>query len=268
MAAPARKAQRLSQKGSGGLAESPSKRTWAESADEDSTKQAMIWSSSRPGSSGSVEEEISTAEFKTTGIDAFLDLDPRPTFVLKLEAGFSDVLVPDFVNESFLANSQLRDAVAFTRRPELAIPSPRPAYSGFQLWIRALALDEPVTSKHFTFCGFVWTGFKVQQRWLVISGLETQEESASGSEASPQSASATLQSTLAEGHGQEPLTRAHYLRTISNDSLISEALPPSFVTPGTPDWTLAHPLGDLSPHAIFARSVDWSATPLGDMRTW
>ena len=36
----------------------------------------------------------------------------------------------------------------------------------------------------------------------------------------------------------------------------------------TPDWTLPQPEHDLSPHIIFARSIDWSATALGDMSTW
>ena len=40
------------------------------------------------------------------------------------------------------------------------------------------------------------------------------------------------------------------------------------MTPGTSDWTLREPKGDLSPHLIFARSIDWSSTPLGDMSTW
>lgn len=43
---------------------------------------------------------------------------------------------------------------------------------------------------------------------------------------------------------------------------------PSFTTPGTPDWILANPKGDLSPHVIFARSIDRGSTPLGDMSTW
>lgn len=37
---------------------------------------------------------------------------------------------------------------------------------------------------------------------------------------------------------------------------------------GTPDWTIANPKGALSPHTIFARSIDWGTTPLGDMSTW
>jgi hypothetical protein len=32
--------------------------------------------------------------------------------------------------------------------------------------------------------------------------------------------------------------------------------------------TLAQPEGFLSPHVMFARSIDWASTPLGDMSTW
>lgn len=42
----------------------------------------------------------------------------------------------------------------------------------------------------------------------------------------------------------------------------------TFGIKGTPDWTLKNPVGELSPHVIFARSVDWSATSLGSMESW
>jgi len=42
----------------------------------------------------------------------------------------------------------------------------------------------------------------------------------------------------------------------------------TFWIAGTPDWTVPNPEGELSPHVIFARSVDWSVTPLGDMSSW
>ncbi|PVI07107.1 aerobic respiration control sensor protein arcB [Periconia macrospinosa] len=37
---------------------------------------------------------------------------------------------------------------------------------------------------------------------------------------------------------------------------------------GCPDWTAAKPKGELSDHMIFARNVDWAATPLGPMSNW
>ncbi|KAF1972904.1 aerobic respiration control sensor protein arcB [Bimuria novae-zelandiae CBS 107.79] len=58
-------------------------------------------------------------------------------------------------------------------------------------------------------------------------------------------------------------------RDTSNETSRSGASIP-LATPanGVPDWTVANPQGQLTEHMIFARSVDWSATPLGPMKTW
>lgn len=37
---------------------------------------------------------------------------------------------------------------------------------------------------------------------------------------------------------------------------------------GVPDWTAKNPSGLMSDHVRFARTVDWAATPLGDMTNW
>ncbi|KAK7193706.1 hypothetical protein DPSP01_000261 [Paraphaeosphaeria sporulosa] len=37
---------------------------------------------------------------------------------------------------------------------------------------------------------------------------------------------------------------------------------------GVPDWTATKPRGSLTEHMVFARNVNWSATPLGSMKTW
>jgi signal transduction histidine kinase len=37
---------------------------------------------------------------------------------------------------------------------------------------------------------------------------------------------------------------------------------------GIPDWTVKKPKGPMTPYMTFARSIDWSATPLGAMGTW
>lgn len=37
---------------------------------------------------------------------------------------------------------------------------------------------------------------------------------------------------------------------------------------GVPDWTAAKPRGKLTEHMMFARSVNWAATPLGPMESW
>jgi hypothetical protein len=37
---------------------------------------------------------------------------------------------------------------------------------------------------------------------------------------------------------------------------------------GVPDWTAKKPRGALTEHMVFARNIDWGATPLGSMETW
>lgn len=37
---------------------------------------------------------------------------------------------------------------------------------------------------------------------------------------------------------------------------------------GCPDWSVKKPKGPLTPHMLFARSIDWAATSLGAMDTW
>ncbi|KAJ4354374.1 uncharacterized protein N0V89_006109 [Didymosphaeria variabile] len=37
---------------------------------------------------------------------------------------------------------------------------------------------------------------------------------------------------------------------------------------GVPDWTAAKPRGKLTEHMVFARNVNWAATPLGSIDTW
>jgi hypothetical protein len=55
----------------------------------------------------------------------------------------------------------------------------------------------------------------------------------------------------------------------SNDTSGSGAsIPLASPAEGVPDWTVENPRGVLTEHMIFARNVNWSATPLGPMSSW
>ena len=55
----------------------------------------------------------------------------------------------------------------------------------------------------------------------------------------------------------------------SNDTSGSGAsIPLASPSEGVPDWTAETPQGVLTEHMIFARNVNWSATPLGPMSSW
>jgi hypothetical protein len=263
MASPVRKAQKVSDKG---LSDSPTKRTRAMSAHEDSGMQGIRRNNSHTAFEN-VEGKMLDDDFAALGIGGLLELDPRPTMVLNLDTNSNDMFAPDFANKSFRSNSQVKDILPFKTRPESPLHSPKLPTAGFRLWIQALAREDSMYSPSFYFCGFTWMSFKVQNRWLIISGQESSEESTSEVGSLPRSEGLTTPQRPTSAD-IEQIVRIKNMRTTSEDSIMSDALPPSFVTPGTPDWTLAHPAGDLSPHVIFARSVDWSTTPLGDMKTW
>jgi hypothetical protein len=184
-----------------------------------------------------------------------LEQDPRPTFVLNLDTNTNDMFAPDFVNKAFQSNSQLKDILPF--KTTIGSPlSPKLPSADFRIWIRDLTHHhESLSSASFEFYGYIWTGFKIQSRWLIISGQESYEESTSDARSLRRSDGFTTPQQPTSNDVEHQL-RIKNIRTTSDDSLMSDSLPPSFVTPGTPDWTLAHPIGDLSPHVILARSFD------------
>ncbi|TVY90923.1 Hybrid signal transduction histidine kinase K [Lachnellula willkommii] len=263
MAYPARKSQKVSE----ALSDSPTKRTRARSAHEELGRQGVTRRNPHTAFENTAGKTLDN-DFAVIGIGGFLEQDPRPTFVLNLDTNANDIFAPDFVNKAFQSYPQLENILPF--KTTLSSPlSPKLPSGDFRQWIRNLAHHhEQPSSTPFEYCGFAWIGFKIQSRWLIISGQESYKESASDGRSLRQIDGSTTPQRTASTDKDHPL-RVKSIRTISEDTVLSEgSLPPSFVTPGTPDWTLTHPVGDLSPHVILARSVDWSTTSLGDMQTW
>ncbi|TVY40465.1 Hybrid signal transduction histidine kinase K [Lachnellula subtilissima] len=263
MASPARKTQKVSE----ALSDSPTKRTRARSAHEELGRQGVTRSNSHTAFENTAGKTLDN-DFAVIGIGGLLEQDPRPTFVLNLDTNANDIFVPDFVNKAFQSYPQLKIILPFKTTPGSPL-SPKLPSADFRQWIKDLAHhDELPFSTPFEYCGFAWIGFKIQSRWLIISGQESYEESASDRRSlRPINGSATPQrNSITDGDQPLPVKN---IRTISDDSIsCDDSLPLPFVTPGTPDWTLTHPVGELSPHVILARSVDWSTTSLGDMQTW
>lgn len=263
MASPARKSQKVSE----ALSDPPTKRTRARSAHEELGRQGVTRRNSHTAFENTIGKTLDN-DFAVIGIGGLLEQDPRPTFVLNLDTNANDIFAPDFVNKAFQSYPQLKNILPF--KITLGSPlSPKLPSADFRLWIRNLAHHhEQPSSAPFEYCGFAWIGFRIQSRWLIISGQESYEESASDGRSLRQFDGSITPQRNASNDKDHSL-RVKSFRTISEDSVLSDgSLPPSFVTPGTPDWTLTHPIGDLSPHVILARSVDWSATSLGDMQTW
>lgn len=56
-------------------------------------------------------------------------------------------------------------------------------------------------------------------------------------------------------------------RTSASTNFLQQALGIHAKHPGY-DWTSTNPPANATEHVLFARSVDWSTTPLGPMKSW
>jgi hypothetical protein len=252
MSTRARKAQRLSQHDT---PDSASKH--ARSSSENPEPQQR---DAHDISNGAMQSENTAQEFATLGSGTFLEADPRPTFVLDALANLNDTLEPVFFNEALRCDPHLLRSLPFKLKPNSPGPPSKLLSSNFKLWIKNLAqLGD--TQLSCSYSGITWTGFIACKKWIVISGECVDLSSLANL---PRRSDNSVDTT----DGPPPLKRV--LTSSEDDLLLNTPVPQeaAFVTPGTPDWTVKNPVGELSPHTILARSVDWSATPLGDMSTW
>lgn len=248
----ARKAQRLSQSD---IADSTSKHARSPSENPEYFQREPD-----DVTNGTIYIDSDGQALAALGLTSFLEADPRPTFVLDVNANLNDALEPVFINESLQSDAQLLKSLPFKVKPRSPGPPSKVLSSTFKLWIKDLVqLEDARVSCSYS--GVNWTGFIVSRKWIVISG-----------ECANLSSLASLpvrsESPVATSDGPPRLRRT--LTNSEENLLLSSPVPleAAFVTPGTPDWTVKNPVGELPQHIILARSVDWSATPLGDMATW
>jgi hypothetical protein len=226
--------------------------------------------SNRRTGDGSGESDFGAAfdpEFASIGIGEFLDLDPRPTFVVTPDINFEDGIEPIFSNDALQSNYQLFKSISQNYRSTSLPTSPKVSSVEFRSWIKESTNLEKIRAPFppsFSFCGLVWTAFTIRNQWTVVSGSGIHQETRGISGTLPlrSESPGILQSSPPK---EKQLTRGQNASVPKN---FGETRSASFVTPGTADWTLSQPIGELSPHVIFARSIDWASTPLGDMSTW
>lgn len=107
------------------------------------------------------------AEFTLVGVSAFLEADPRPTFVVN--ANFIGDLKPIYLNTSIRRNYRLMHELPFVDRGSDICNTMKAA--NLARWVRDLV--EGVSRKRAStmyYSGFVWTGFVIEGTWTVISG--------------------------------------------------------------------------------------------------
>jgi hypothetical protein len=215
--------------------------------------------------------EADIAELASTagGMEHFLELDPRPTFVVRVDAALEDSLEPAFANLSFRSNHQLVKALEGSKSSSPP-HSPKVSSLDFRLWLQEVCqLDsDDLDLPPFSFCGHIWTAFRIRHQ-TVISGTSNSPSYRNTKSFSRNLPLRPENRTVALGG---PPSDAQILRSksapiVNNQMEITPVFSP-FTNSSTPDWTTANPVGDLSPHIIFARSIDWGLTPLGEMYSW
>lgn len=211
----------------------------------------------------STEEEILDSGFSELGVTQVFALDPRPTFVIRFDTLGEDRFELVFANPALTHDGKLLNAIKRSGSPQ---SPPRDAgVTQFKSWLDSMPDSSSANVPSTIYSDYLWNAFPVQRNWLVVTGIQCQcvsDRPVDSLTRSSSSNSSLSQTTEVLSH-----SRVDIVRTNSMESAATE-VSPSFITPGTPDWTASLPVGDLSPHVIFARSIDWAATPLGDMNSW
>ncbi|KAI9649819.1 hypothetical protein NHQ30_002401 [Ciborinia camelliae] len=217
-------------------------------------------------------------ELDTIGLTDFLDFDPKPTLIFDLlrHNGFEDNnLEAAYTNKAFRANIHLTSAISpFKSEPTSPILHPGgPSFTTFKSLINDCIqkqASEISTGKSFSYNGFLWSGFKIRERWVLICGnkvdVELRELISSNY---PHSQRGNLSTTFSDmtvaalKDVQDSNLKSPTSGAQKEDVIMSEIL-----NIPTPDWTADSPVGRLSDFIMFTRSVDWSSTPLGPMNSW
>lgn len=100
-----------------------------------------------------------------------LEQDPRPAFVLDLEANTSGTsLQPVFQNRALRNAPGLIDVVTGDSPPDTYGQTALATYSAFKRWA-----TDPTTSCQptgFTYHGMTWTSMTINVRWRMVNGIK------------------------------------------------------------------------------------------------
>jgi hypothetical protein len=153
MSSRARKAQRLSQHNS---FDSTSKH----SRNEEFSQQRETGDDSGDGTA---------QDFPALEVGQFLELDPRPTFVLNLDSDLDETFEPVFMNSSLHSDHQLLKLLQFRGPTASSQDEFKAPNTDFNTWIKDIVrLGGLWASTEFPFAGIAWKGFLVKQ--YVIEG--------------------------------------------------------------------------------------------------
>lgn len=246
-------------------------------------------------------ENAAMQELDSLSLKEIFDEDSRPTFIIDLDpdsANECSRICPIFCNAALKLHTRLLDSII---EPEDVIKgnSNTATYDDFRIWATSISRfnnSRDIFPLTLLYEGLLWTGSTIRQRWRIISGnalyrasdiprdslsdgpsmrpkiVKRDSEAAKARRAAtPTGTAPTRTPRLAyqqSDSASTTLTNTLSKNTSKNSSGSSSAVTISTPDDVVPDYTSAKPTGVLTEHAIFIRSIDWSATPLGGMETW
>ncbi|KAL1622661.1 hypothetical protein SLS56_008643 [Neofusicoccum ribis] len=236
------------------------------------------------------------------GLVDFLQLDPRPTFVLDLEIPDEarDLLRPVYCNPALVETEDGHLLTVISGKDNIDMPGAYSirAYTKFRKWIYAKEKDS--REGGFFYNDMQWTKVIVDGRWGVISGVQDRPRSDLGlSDLSPVPSrgeasglrTPTLFGNFSFDQERRPSFNGHN-RTQSDGIVITKpmtewvtfpeesihrlsrldgAIPSDLNVEGVQsglDWISDSPSQGLSEHLKFVRAIDWGQTPIGPIDTW
>lgn len=222
-------------------------------------------------------------ELDTIGLTDFLDFDPKPTLVFDLlrHNDFGDSLDPVYKNQAFRSNIHLTRTISSSSSEPTSPILGRPPFTTFRSLVKDFIQKQASGNspgQPFSYNGFLWSGFAIRERWVLICGnkVDVELRDIIFSNA-PHSQKGTLSTTFSDktvaalkdvqvSNANSPATGTQNEDVIMGG--LAKAPPDWTIESPVADWTIESPVGYLSDHIIFTRSVDWSSTPLGPMNSW
>jgi hypothetical protein len=181
------------------------------------------------------ESEGSAQGLHALGMLELLEYDPRPTFILDGAKSITRRNTSHPIVYWNPALARVNDGELLTSikggNATVIAEEQRPVRSEFQTWITT----QEGTAEPCTYLDYKWTKFAIVGQWIVVFGAPTGNST--------------------------PRAKAKSEEIIFTKNV-------SQVAVATYDWTEKLAPKRISPYVSWARSIDWSQTPLGAMSKW
>lgn len=221
------------------------------------------------------------------GIIELLEQDERPTFII--DVSNQDNYIPggrlrlEYANASLRAINPLLEMVA--GYADLSSPTiVTHAFPEFKAWVLSFVTKQyeslDICLPSFVYGGFTWSCSTLRKRLRVISAVRTQVPTTNSTSSNATNNSPTHGRSFVIGQNISTSTE----QIPERSDYFGDALPPASDSSPTDtvivqtqvphidgssfDWTRLPLSAALPRHIQFTRTINWSLTPLGPMKTW